>query len=115
MLGYWIFLISPTNATDLTSFHILGQANKGKHISAIIWKSHDNEVAEDVHLLALLQRSVWHQQIPTFGSLLSSKQVSLYPFVRKQDFSKTCWPEKKGKSFHNFIRTRPDHFTIVLL
>ena len=69
----------------------LGISSAGKLIHAIILKTHDNE--EDFQLLALLHKSVWHQQTPTFESFGSSKHVSLTPGVRKQDFSNTCWAE----------------------
>ena len=71
----------------------LGISSAGKLIHAIILKIHDNE--EDFQLLALLHKSVWHQQTPTFESFGSSKHVSLPPGVSQQDFSNTCWAKNR--------------------
>jgi len=89
MFDYWDILVFQA-IVNLSPFYILGNTNNVKLVHARIRRSHGSD-AEDDHLFALLHRSVWHQQIPTFSFCGSSKHVSLYPGVRKQDFSKTCW------------------------
>ena len=90
MLGYRQVLLF-SNKLLLHRFYIPGNTKNVKLVHARIRRNHGKD-AEDDHLLALLHRSVWHQQTPILAS--SSKHVSLYPGVRKHPFSNTCWAEK---------------------